>query len=394
MKSFRSPLTAPTYAEARLRLGILGVGTFVVLSLLALAIGLPGRIFGIAGGGLFTNASLLAVWLAGVSAVALPFEILGGYVLPNKFGRRETEFGDWLVAWLRGVLVIVLTMSLSGALLILAGKYAGRVGALGMLGVLSVVLAGVQVWMARLVGSLRSVRPELDRIENELRQLGVVVPPLTVLESEDVGFTGGIAGFPTAERLVLPKHWIERLEPSAVALLIARRTLIVDRGLRALGLGGAIAWSLFAFAGASILPGAGVASVTGLVGTSLWFTVLSFLGLLILPTPSRAGALAADALTAIHHPGNGEQLAETLKTLDTLQDDEPDRPPAVERIFHPIPSVTSRREALVAPNSEMAPWHIARTALYISIAGMSPLSRLVHCNVGRPDLWVFLPSDG
>ena len=39
-------------------------------------------------------------------------------------------------------------------------------------------------------------------------------------------------------------------------------------------------------------------------------------------------------------------------------------------------------------------WHLARTALYLSHAGLSLLPRAVHCNAGRPELWVYLPSDG
>ena len=67
---------------------------------------------------------------------------------------------------------------------------------------------------------------------------------------------------------------------------------------------------------------------------------------------------------------------------------------SVESIFHPIPSLESRRRALGDSPRGLAPWHVARTAIYLSIAGMNPLHRLVHCNVGRPELWVFLPADG
>jgi hypothetical protein len=31
--------------------------------------------------------------------------------------------------------------------------------------------------------------------------------------------------------------------------------------------------------------------------------------------------------------------------------------------------------------------------LYLSWAGIGGLSRAVHCNVGRPPLWVLLPGD-
>ncbi len=394
MKVLSPLLAAPTYAKARLALGISGVGTFVVLSIIAAAARLPHRIFEEKDGGLFTDASLLAVWLAAVALLTLPFEALGGYFLPKRHGRRHLEGGDWAVSWLRGALVVTLTMSLSGALVILGGTYAGRIGAIGMLGLVVVSLAGLQGWIARLVGGLRVVRPELGALEDELRTMGFIVPEIVVFDSEDEGFTGGIVGLPTAEKIVLPLRWVATLETKSLAVLVARRSTLVDRGMRAMGLGGAMAWTLVAFGLATYLPGAGVAGVAELLTTSLWFTVLSFMGLLFLPTPSRAAAIAADAFVVENDEDRKCALIAALQSLDRFADDEPERTEQVERIFHPVPSLGSRRRALENPITEVAPWHLARTAIFLSIAALNPLSRLVHCNAGRPDLWIFLPADG
>ena len=38
-------------------------------------------------------------------------------------------------------------------------------------------------------------------------------------------------------------------------------------------------------------------------------------------------------------------------------------------------------------------WHEARTALFLSWAGLGFLSRALHCGAGRPELWVLLPCD-
>ena len=35
----------------------------------------------------------------------------------------------------------------------------------------------------------------------------------------------------------------------------------------------------------------------------------------------------------------------------------------------------------------------ARVALYLCVAGLGLLGRVVHCNAGRPEAWVFLPGD-
>lgn len=394
MKALAPLLDAPTYARARLKLGITGVGTFVVLSAAAGAAGLPAALFEGSSNGLVTHASLLALWLVGAAVLALPFELLGGHVLPKRFGRSHPDLGDWLLGWLRGVLVIVLTMSFCGALIIVAGRYGGRVGGVGMLMLLALLLAGYQSRYARLVGGMRRVRPALEEVEEELRKMGVMPPPMSVVDSPDEGFTGGIAGLPTAERLVLPVRWVAMFDARTTALLVARRTAIVDRGLRALGLAGAILWTGAAFALASLMPGAGVASVPELLTTSLWFTVMSFIGLLILPTPSRKAAIAADAYAIDGIEERRDELVEALGALDKLADDEPERGPEVERTFHPVPSLGSRTRALAEPRPERAPWHLARTAIFLSIAGLNPLHRLVHCNAGRPDLWVFMPTDG
>ena len=159
MKLLAPMLDAPTYARARLRLGITGVGAFVVLSAAAAAGGLPGVLFEASSGGLMEDTARLATWLAGAAVLALPFEFLGGYALPARFGRIHTGLRAWIAGWLRGALVVALVMSVSGALLIAAGKYGGRVGAVGMLMLVSLLLVGFQSRLARLVGGGRKQTP-------------------------------------------------------------------------------------------------------------------------------------------------------------------------------------------------------------------------------------------
>ena len=85
-------------------------------------------------------------------------------------------------------------------------------------------------------------------------------------------------------------------------------------------------------------------------------------------------------------------MQQTIEALDDLQDRERDRPTIVEMIFHPVPSVRSR---LRGPQVRgiRGFWDAARTAVYLSAAGLGLLCRAVHCNSGRPGLWVFLPVD-
>ena len=70
------------------------------------------------------------------------------------------------------------------------------------------------------------------------------------------------------------------------------------------------------------------------------------------------------------------------------------RAPAVEAIFHPIPSPARRSEEIERGHNRGAgAWHAARMALYLSWACFGLLGRAVHCNCGRPELWVMLPAD-
>lgn len=384
-----------SYGDARLRVGIAAVGAAVLASALCLARDVPGALFQSRGGGVFTNASLLALWLAGAAVLSFPFEFVGGYVVPGHFGRKRADgVGEWLLGWLRGVLVLGLVMCFGGAMVLWAGRFGGLVGALGMLGVVLIGLVSFQLRLGRLVSGLRPRSGHHAAVDDALRELGVVTPRIQVVDSDDEAFTGGISGPPTAEVLVVPIAWIGRFEPEAVALLLARRTLIVDRGLRALGLVIALGLTLLGFGAATALPGAGVSTVAELVSTSLWFTLASFIGLLALPSASRAATRAADSLLLEDRADSRETFVETLRALDALQTDEPERAPEIERFFHPVPGLTSRIAALDSPRTEIAPWHLVRTALFLSIAALNPLHRLAHGNVGRPELWVFAPTDG
>jgi len=271
------------------------------------------------------------------------------------------------------------TASGCGALLLAAGRAGGTAAAAATLVVLSFALVQLQEPLARLVGGLR-------------REEGGGADAPLVLVGADEGFTGGFTGL--RGRPVLPAHWAEALGADALALLVERRRALARDGSRALGIAVAIGWNLVGFLLATALPGAGVRSLTELVTTALGFTLWTFVGLLLLPALSRRATAAADARVATTEPRR-RRLAEAITRLDRLQDDEPERSAGVESVFHPVPAVAGRLRALEQGGpSGRAPWHVARTALVLSHVGLSLLPRAVHCNAGRPELWVYLPADG
>jgi hypothetical protein len=372
-----------TYARDRLWVGISAVGTYVLAAACLLVTRGPDRWLAGVGGSPASDALVLAIVLGLAACAGLPYDVLGGYVLPRRHGRAHPTPARFASAWLRGAAVLLALATSSGVLLLAAGRAGGRPAALGVLVAVGLLLIALQEPLARWVGGLRRVP------DSAPAGLGAGT---IVLAGDDPGFSGGFSG-PTA-RLVLPARWLRELEPRELELLVERRRRILRSGAWGRALLAALAWNALGFLLASLLPGAGVTTVAELVTTGLGFTLWTFWGLLVLPTPSRRATRAADA-RALDDEGDRLVLAGAVRTLDRLQDDEPERPPGVEGVFHPVPSVTNRLRSLGEPaRGALDAWNLARTALWLSHAGLSLLPRAVHCNAGRPELWVYLPGDG
>jgi hypothetical protein len=209
------------------------------------------------------------------------------------------------------------------------------------------------------------------------------------VKHKDRGFTGGIIGFGKHAQIVIPEAWLS-FDREQLAAAIARRAVAINSGSYTTGLLFAFVWNACGFLLCSLIPGAELVSVAGLVTTVCGFTLWSFLGLLTLPTLSRNASLKIDQqLTKQGMPS--ELIRSAAFTMDQLQDGEPERPQFIEAIFHPVPNVTSRNRT--EPVGGLAAWNVARTTLFFSWACLGFLSRSVHCNVGRPELWTMLPTD-
>ena len=101
-------MTEITYARARLWTGITSVGTVVVCATLLLLTQAPQRFLpGEALPALSEAGWILLVFALG-ALIALPFDVLGGYVLPSKHGRPAPSPGAFVRSWLRGVSVLTL----------------------------------------------------------------------------------------------------------------------------------------------------------------------------------------------------------------------------------------------------------------------------------------------
>lgn len=376
-----------TYARARLWIGITSVGTWVVLSAVALWIAVPDRIFAVAPSGIAGDLGGLALAVVLFAGIGFTFDLLGGFVLPRRFGRSSAGLAQWLQGWVRGVGMLGILTILLGMIVMNLARSFGTAGAVAGVAAASLLLVIVQGPLAHLVGHLPR-RPGSNR-EYE------------VVENLDRGFTGGWVGWPGQERLLIPATWLEDLGSEQLEAEIRRRTLLRENGSRARGVWFGLAFNLVGFGLVSSFAGVDLTAVAGIVSAALWMTLWSFLGALLLPSLSRPAVYAADRL-AREAGTDPDALVAAMQRLDQLQDDEPRRPVGVETVFHPIPALQRRIDRLEAGSSggtdaghaaRSGAWHAARMALFFSSASFGLLGRAVHCNCGRPELWVLLPAD-
>lgn len=381
-----------TYARARLWIGISGVGMIVVISALMLAGGIPQLLLPNAEHWQRADLIGLSLFVVALIVVVLPFDMLGGYVLPKRFGREVPGFQCFLRRWLVGVTTQSVLFFATGLAILAAGRLMGLVGVLAVISLVAIAYVISQGVLTRILtkgvwhGATFQLEPALQKLSTWEQN----TMPISIVDHDDSGFTGGVVGLPGRETILVPRKWLVTLSSDELAAAIARRTEAVKSGSRTRGFILALFWVLVGFALAALLPGAGVRSVAQLVTTCCGFTCWTFLGLLILPTVSRRASCWVDQ-QVLRNGIPQATLTDTFAALDRLQDDEPNRPVFVEAIFHPVPSVDNRKNKIAVTSA--GAWHVARMMLFLSWSCLGLLSRVVHCNAGRPELWAMLPSD-
>lgn len=363
-------------ARFRLLLGIGGVGLLVVTAAGLLLTGLPVHWFPRSqtpGSEFVWLLAMISIW----ALLVLPFDLLSVMRKPSSpqgERRQPGRIGRLLTAVV--MQAVLLTVLLWVHLQV--GKLAGPLGVLlcFILTQLLLVIAQGRLWQF-----MAGVRGSANRAES-----------VSLVPSRDHRFTGGIVGLPGRERILAPASWKSRLGDSLLELWLQRRKLAIASGARRRGLWAAVVWNTLLLSVALAAAGGQLTSVRELTATWLWFLLLSFSGLLILPAVTRRAVLALDRrLVAECGP---RRFAELVNRIDTLTEDEPERSAAAESVFQPIPCPARRQS--VSPHAEetrFPAWNLARMVLYLSWAFGGPLARSVHCNVGHPELWVLPPAD-
>jgi len=373
-------------------LGIFGVGSIVLISLLLLWTRAPLRLLPTTTSWRPADFGALLIVIACWIAWMIPLDVVGGWFLPNRSRPGLISFGRFASKWIRGVLIQSGLFVSAGLLILAFGRWNGLPAAAAAVFVMAVAIIAFQRQLATLGSGGRRVASDaaIERATKQTSQWGFTSIPVLVLDHDDPGFTGGVVGLPRFESVVIPAGSVERLAPQELAVMIARRLEAVRSGSRTRGVLVALVWVLVGFVLSALLPGAGVTSVGELTMTGLGFTLWTFIGLLTLPTISRQASYAIDR-KVIDRGVPPQTLRDTVRGLDRVQDDEPSRSAWIETIFHPVPSVENRQAGL--GGEYPFAWHAARMTLFVSWACMGVLARAVHCNAGRPELWVMLPTD-
>jgi hypothetical protein len=68
-----------------------------------------------------------------------PFDLLGGFILPNRYQLQITTFGQFLDTWLIGVALQSALIVTIGLVMLSAGRVAGTVGVTALIAILSLI---------------------------------------------------------------------------------------------------------------------------------------------------------------------------------------------------------------------------------------------------------------
>ncbi len=353
-------------SQRRLKLGISNVGVWVLASAGGLFWLAPSRALSIGPIHLFEIL---------VAAVVLQsfFDFIGGAVLMPE---PRPTFGRFLRTWIRGMLA-------HSALLV----------AVGVASYCSFRLTGGFA-LAVLSCSFGLILARRDVLH---LMTGIRARPSTVngaacwsADSRDPSFTGGVCGLGGRAIVLLPESWNAQLNAAQLETVVSRRLWEVERNIPVRSYLLVLFWNL---------AGCGIGSVLldlswrtaehAILLQSCWMTLWGFIALLLLPTLSRSSVFAADRAIQM----KGCDPKSWILQFPKITGEDGNSKIALQRIFYPIPSSSERLQQLENPVSLPVLGNVARTNLFVSLATLSLLGRAVHCNVGRPELWVFPPSD-
>lgn len=117
-----------TYARSRLWLGMTTVGVLTVLAAIILASQVHASAISVASD---RDAEEFLAVLAAVSIWAtalLPFDFIGGYALPKRFGKAAPAFPNFAWNWIRAVSIQCVLIAICLWFTLQAGQAGGLIG--------------------------------------------------------------------------------------------------------------------------------------------------------------------------------------------------------------------------------------------------------------------------
>lgn len=318
----------------------------------------------------------LLVWFL----VSFPFDLLGGYLLPVKYGRSIQSFGDWFLSWIRGAGIQFAYFALNAWSLLGIAGFLGLWGAVGWVAIQMILLGSLQVWVARAIAHFP------DKPENDRGRL------VLYLENKDKTFTGGIGGLPGNEVLVMPGYWKEKFSEKTLKLLLSRRHgAILSKG-HGRGFLFAFLWNVLIFTLAGYLAEISTATFEALCLSFVYFSLFSLLGLFgPLVWLSRKAVYEVDRW--VYYKGaDADVLRESFDLTNQLRD-LPDGQRSLSAITQPLPTRAERLSNMQTQADLTGGWNSAYLSVFLSWGGLNLFARALPVVAGRPELWVLLPCD-
>ena len=333
-----------SYDAARLRVGIVGIGSVLVWLWFGAVTGLTDRIARLfAPEHSVLGAAVAATTLGlAVSLILLPVDVFGGVIVERRV--RRVSIARWLQVYFSGTAGWLVLLGLGGAIAggsLAAGpnwwQFLTPLTALALLAT-STALGAVSVSQTDPLTA-----DETAALRWRLGAMGLALP--AVAWARDAGDTY-LSGAWSRGTLVLSGACRGLPGRDELVCLVAREIGHRDSKHRRNGIVLAALWAA-AVPGLTALimhpdPDSAPAVVAALaVISSTWV----WIGLLVLPTLGQRQVLAADRYF-LAHGGSADVLRATLELLASQNRVDRTRSPLVERIFHPIPSLERRLEAI------------------------------------------------
>ena len=287
-----------------------------------------------------------------VCIIQLPFDFFGGRVIEGNFRQIDVNSRyNWGQAYLLGVAQWVVLLTIAGALVGWIGvAFPGNWPVIAAATVMLLAFAQLAIPIPPGPYARPGVarKPWMEQVRAELTRQKLVAPKIAFYEHGERSLAGGWSGVgPTRMLWVARTLW--EVAPRTTAALIARELGHLRMGHRWLSFFSTVAWTVFGFILANmILPARWqdnaaslVFALSAVMSTWCWISLL-----FVFPAMGRWQVYSADA--AILEAGF--TLDEALAALNLLSErNKPDEtlPPGIAFVFHPIPPMKARRDALV-----------------------------------------------